>query len=261
MSKQALFELAESLRQAEKNRKAVAPLTERHPSLSIEDAYSIQMLNVDARLKAGGKIIGKKVGLTSKAMQDSLGVNEPDFGHLFADMVQAEEVPLSISAYLQPKIEAELAFILGEDLKGPGVSIADVLRASAGVMASFEVIDSRVADWKIKIQDTIADNGSSAGLLLGAELFPVSACNLKYVGLVLEKNGKIIDTAAGGAVLGHPAASVAWLANSLGSMGTTLRKGEIILSGSFTKAYPVAPGDNFSAHFGGLGSVKISFTE
>lgn len=261
MNTPALFELAESLRLAESGRAAVGPLTERQPGLSVADAYAVQMLNVEARLKAGGRIIGKKVGLTSKAMQEALGVNEPDFGHLFADMLHFEEAPLSAGSYLQPKIEAELAFILGEDLKGPGVTPADVLRTSAGVMASFEIIDSRVADWKIMIQDTIADNGSSAGLVLGAQLFPLSACNLKYVGLVLEQNGRIIDTAAGAAVLGHPANAVAWLANTLGGMGTTLHRGEIVLAGSFTKAYPVRAGDSFSAHFGGLGSVKVNFTE
>ena len=260
MSKQALLEFAKSLREAERTRKAIGPLTEKNPALSIEDAYTIQMLNVEDRLKNGGKIIGKKVGLTSKAMQDFLGVNAPDFGHLFADMTYEEDVPLAVKSFMQPKIEAELAFVLGEDLKGPGVTISDVLRASAGVMASFEVIDSRVADWKIKIQDTIADNGSSAGLVLGAELYPVSRCNLKYVGLVLEQNGRIIDTAAGAAVLGHPASSVAWLANTLGANGIALHKGEIILAGSFTKAYPVKAGDTFSAHFGGLGSVKINFS-
>ncbi len=259
MSGQILYKLAESLRNAEKSRKAVGPLTEAEPGLSVADAYAVQMLNVSERLKAGGKIIGKKVGLTSKAMQTALGVSEPDFGHLFADMIFPEDAPLSVSAYLQPKIEAELAFIMGEDLKGPGVTLADALRGAAAVVPAFELIDSRVADWRIKIQDTIADNGSSAGLVLGGRLSPLCACNLKYVGLVLEKNGEIIDTAAGGAIMGHPANAVVWLANNLGAMGTPLRKGEIVLSGSFTKAYPVAPGDSFYAHFGDLGSVKISF--
>lgn len=261
MNTRTLPDLAKMLRAASASGNAVGALKDNNPWLSIADAYAIQMLNVDHRLKAGGKIIGKKVGLTSRAMQEFLGVNEPDFGHLFADMVYDENVPLSIGDFLQPKVEAELAFILGEDLKGPGVTLAGVLRACAGVMASFEVVDSRIADWKIRIEDTVADNGSGAGVVLGSELTPASGCNLKYVGLVLEKNGQIVDTAAGGAVLGHPGNAVAWLANTLGAMGTTLHKGEIILSGSFTKAYPVVAGDVFNAHFGGIGSVKISFAE
>ncbi len=259
MTSNDLPAIAKALREASRSRNPIAPLKAANPDMSIADAYAVQMINVEQRLQSGLRMVGKKIGLTSRAMQEFLGVNEPDFGHLFADMVYGEDVPLSVDAFLQPKIEAELAFVLGEDLEGPGVILSDVLRASTGVMASFEVIDSRIADWKIRIEDTIADNGSGAGLVLGSKLVPVSACNWKYVGLVLEKNGEIIDTAAGGAVLGHPGNAIVWLANTLGAMGTPLCKGEIILSGSFTKAYPVAAGDTFSAHFGGLGSVKITF--
>ncbi|MDR0828054.1 MAG: fumarylacetoacetate hydrolase family protein [Desulfovibrio sp.] len=251
--------LAGSLRSAELERKSIKPLTTAYPDLTIADAYAVQYAGVKARLADGGKIIGKKVGLTSKAMQKFLGVGEPDFGYLFADMVFDEEIAVPVSRFLQPKIEAELAFIMGEDLLGPGVTFVDVLRATAAIVPAFEVVDSRVIDWKIKIQDTIADNGSSAGLVLGSKLVPVDAVNLKYVGLVLEKNGVIIDTAAGAAVLGHPAKAAAWLVNSLSIMGVGLHKGEVVLSGSFTKAYEIQNGDFFTAYFGGIGAVKILF--
>lgn len=254
-------QLAMELRQAETGKSPVLPLTQRHPEITIEDAYRIQMHNTNQRIAEGAQVVGKKVGLTSRAMQQFLGVDEPDFGHLFDDMIYDEETPLPTGEFLQPKIEAELAFILGEDLAGPGVTLTDVLMKTAAIVPSFEIIASRVADWKIKIQDTIADNGSSEGLILGAQLMPVDAVNLKHVGLVLERNGAIVETAAGAAVMGHPALAVAWLANKLGAMGSGLRKGEIVLSGSLTKALEIQPGDVFTATFGGLGAVKAVFSQ
>ncbi len=261
MDEATIKKLAVELRQAELDKKPVLPLTERYPEITIDDAYRIQMHNTTTRTAEGALIVGKKVGLTSRAMQQFLGVDEPDFGQLFDDMMFDEETPLPTGEFLQPKIEAELAFILGEDLAGPGVTLADVLRKSVAVVPAFELLASRVADWKIKIQDTIADNGSSAGLILGAQLMPVGAVNLKHVGMVLEKNGAIVETAAGAAVMGHPALAVAWLANKLGAMGSGLRKGEIVLSGSLTKALEIQPGDVFTATFGGLGAVKAVFSQ
>lgn len=259
MQQSIVRDCAEALRKAEAERQAIPPLKTAHPDMTMADAYRIQIANVEARVKGGARIIGKKVGLTSKAMQQFLGVSEPDFGHLFADMLFDQEDVLPKSAFLQPKIEAELAFIMGETLTGPGITTADVLRTAAAVVPSFEIIASRIADWKIKIEDTIADNGSSAALVLGSKLTPVDALDLKYVGMVLERNGQILDTAAGAAVLGHPAQAVAWLANKLGGMGISLGRGEIVLAGSLTKAFEVAPGDVFTATFGGLGSVKAVF--
>jgi 2-keto-4-pentenoate hydratase len=261
MQKMMIEQCAEALRQAQATGKAIAPLTAGPTAPTMADAYEIQMVNVRIRLAAGAHVVGKKVGLTSKAMQQFLGVSEPDFGHLFDDMLFDQEVALPISSFLQPKIEAEIAFIMGETLTGPGVTAADVLRTAAAVVPSFEVVDSRIADWKIKIEDTIADNGSSGALVLGSKLTPVDAVDLKYVGMVLEKNGHILETAAGAAVLGHPALAVAWLANKLGSMGISLGKGEIVLAGSLTKAFEVSPGDVFNATFGGLGSVKAVFSK
>lgn len=252
---------AAALRQVYSSKQPISALTETNPQLTLEEAYKIQLLNVEEDIKNGQKIVGKKIGLTSKAMQSFLGVSEPDYGHIFDSMVWDEETPISLKGLVQPKIEAELAFILEEDLQGPGISLSDVLTATAGIIPSFEIIDSRIKDWKIKIQDTIADNASSAGIILGSQIFPVNLVNLKYVGLVLEKNGQITETAAGAAVMGHPALAVAWLANKLGSLGIPLKKGEIILSGSLTKALEVKGGDIFHASFGGLGTVKAVFTQ
>lgn len=257
MNHEYLERAAEDLRKANETAQAIAPLTEQYPGITLEEAYKVQLINVEAEKKKGVKIVGKKIGLTSKAMQSFLGVNEPDYGHIYDYMVWDEETPVEMKRLLQPKIEAEIAFVLGEDLCGPGITIADVLRATVGVVPAFEIIDSRIKDWKIKLADTIADNASIGGVVLGAKLVPANAANLKYVGLVLEKNGIIAETAAGAAVMGHPALAVAWLANKVATYGISLKKGEIILSGSLTKAIEVKAGDVFNATFGELGSVKL----
>ncbi|GAV22988.1 2-keto-4-pentenoate hydratase [Carboxydothermus pertinax] len=262
MDKTALQAAADALWKASQERIALEqPLTEIYPDITIRDAYQVQLINVDKKKALGHKVVGKKIGLTSRAMQQMLGVHEPDYGHVTDDMIGDEEVAISRSKLLQPKIEAEIAFVLKDRLVGPGVTLTKVLQATAGVIPVFEIIDSRIKDWKIKIQDTIADNASSAMVVLGSKLIPIDQVNLKYVGLVLEKNGEIIDTAAGAAVLGHPALAVAWLANKLSEFGIALEPGEIILSGSFTKAYEVTGNDHFVASFGPLGSVKVKFTD
>jgi 2-keto-4-pentenoate hydratase len=259
MNKNQIKEAATMLYDAEKKLQPIDPLTEKYPDITIEDACQIQLLNVKRRAEEGEKIIGKKIGLTSRAMQEMLGVHEPDYGHLFDTMVGVAEVPIKLSKFLQPKIESEIAFVLKDELKGPGVTITKVLQATEGVIPAFEIIDSRIKNWKIKIQDTIADNASCGGIVLGTKLIPVNEIDLKYVGLVLEKDGHIIDTAAGAAVLGHPALAVAWLANKLAQYDISLKPGEIILSGSLTKAHEVAGNNVFVATFCGLGQVKVVF--
>jgi len=259
MNNKLLLSYANDLKESIMKKEPIKALTDIDPNITMEEAYKVQLFNIEDATKQGKKIIGKKIGLTSKAMQDFLGVDEPDYGHLLDNMLWEEELPIDADNFLQPKIEAEIAFVLGEDLEGPGITLADVLRATDGIILSFEIVDSRVKDWKIKIQDTIADNASSGGLILGSKLIPVNENNLKYIGLVFEKNGKIVETAAGAAVMGHPALAVAWLANKMGSMGIPLKKGEIILSGSLTKALEVKNGDVFLATFGDLGSVKAVF--
>lgn len=262
MSNQAFLEqAAESLWQAGLKNAGIAPLTEARPELTLDDAYAIQLLTVAKAQAAGRRIVGKKIGLTSKAMQDSFGISTPDYGHLYDSMLWDQDEPISLARLHRPKIETELAFVLSADLTGPGVTVTDVLQATAGVIASFEIIDSRIRDWKIKVTDSIADNASAAGLTLGSRLAPVGGLDLRYIGMVVEKNGLIVDTAATAAVMGNPAQAVAWLANKLGQYGISLKKGEIILSGSLTKALDVAGGDVFTAHFGGIGSVKAVFKE
>lgn len=238
----------------------VEPLKAAHPEMTIEDAYRVQLATVERMVAGGARIVGKKIGLTSKAMQDMFGVKEPDYGHLFDKMLVMEGEAIELSSMIQPRVEGEIAFILEKGLKGPGVTVADVLRASAGAMASIEVIDSRIKDWKIKIEDTVADNASSGALVLGGKMVPISGLDLRYLGMVVEKNGYIVATGAGAAVLGNPAQAVAWLANMLSGYGVELREGEIVLSGAITGAMKVEKGDYFKVTFGHLGGVSLKFT-
>jgi len=251
--------VASQLLRAEAERVAIDPLTETHPGLTVEDAYRIQLEQVDIRRARGAKVIGKKIGLTSKSMQRLLGVNEPDYGHLFDDMALLEGEPCRRNDLIYPRIEAELAFVLKARLKGPGVTITDVYRATEGVMPAFEIVDSRIRDWKIKLPDTVADNGSSARLVLGGQLVSVREVNLRLVGMVLEKNGEVVSTGAGAAVWGHPAAAVAWLANKLAAFDVALEAGEIVLSGAVTAAETVSAGDVYTVSFDGLGSLNQRF--
>jgi 2-keto-4-pentenoate hydratase len=251
--------LADELLRAEQLRTPVEPLLERFPDLTVTQAYQIQMAAIDRRLQAGRRVVGKKIGLTSKAMQDALGVYEPDYGHLLDDMVVLNGQPIAADRMLQPRCEGEIAFLLKRDLTGPGVTIADVLAATEAVVPALEIIDSRIADWKIKLQDTVADNASSAFVVLGNTLTPPHGLDLRLTGMVMEKNGRVIATGAGAAVLGHPAAAVAWLANKLHEFDVYLRGGEVILSGSLAAASPLSAGDCFRAEFDRLGSVSVCF--
>ncbi|MEL7569591.1 MAG: 2-keto-4-pentenoate hydratase [Eubacteriaceae bacterium] len=260
MNNEQIKKAADMLYQAEKTRIPVDLISAQYPEATAEDAYNIQLKYVERRIADDKvKIIGKKIGLTSEAMRIMIGVDEPDYGHLFEDMYYEMEVPIDISQMLAPRIESEIAFVLCKELKGPGVKVTDVIEATAGVISSFEIIDSRFNDPKIKFVDTVSDNGSSARVILGTNITDIKSVDLRTTGLVLEKNGKIIDTAAGAAVLGNPAVAVAWLANKLYKYGISLKPGEIILSGSLTKAYEIKPGDVFTATFAGLGAVKAVF--
>lgn len=256
-----LQQIAKELLMAEKTRKAVPPLTARFPSLSREEAYRIQLLQIEEKVKNGAKIVGKKIGLTSKAMQDMLGVNEPDYGHILDSMMCLNGEELSLSEFVEPRVESEIAFILKKDLKGPHVTTTDVMEATDYVVPAFEIIDSRIADWNIAFEDTVADNGSSARALLGGNPVSLTEVDLTHVGMNLWKNGKQIDQAAGAAVMGNPLKAVAWLANALSDFDIPLLKGEIILSGALAKAVPVEAGDALTAEFAHLGSVHVSFKE
>ncbi|MEK5389955.1 2-keto-4-pentenoate hydratase [Margalitia sp. FSL K6-0131] len=256
----ALIEqLAGELLEAERKRKPVAPITERFDTLTVVDSYHIQLEMVKRRLQEGQTIIGKKVGLTSKAMQNMLGVNEPDYGHLFDDMKVENGATVNIDSMISPKIEAEIGFILGEDLAGPNLTFLDVLMATKFVVPTIEIIDSRIEDWKIKLVDTVADNGSSSKVVGGDTYATLDQIDLRTNGMLLYKNQELIATGAGAAALGHPANAVAWLGNKLSEFDISLKAGELILPGALTAAVVVESGDHITAEFGAIGSVSVQF--
>jgi 2-keto-4-pentenoate hydratase len=250
---------AGELYRAVADRQPIEPLTDRAPDLTLEDAYAIQTRVIDRRVQAGARVIGRKIGLTSAPMQQMLGVDEPDFGVLLDDMFVEDGDAIPLDSLLQPRVEAELAFVMARDLAGPGVTTATALTAVAGVLPSIEIVDSRVADWRIKLVDTVADNASSGLLVVGGRMRPVSDLDLRLVGVVVSRNGELLDTGAGAAALGNPARCVAWLANKLGGLGSGLRAGDVVLPGAVHRMVPVRPGDSFRAEFSRLGAVTARF--
>jgi 2-keto-4-pentenoate hydratase len=251
--------IATELLSAEAEKNPIGAITDLYPETTVADAYRIQLAGIEMKRAKGRRIIGKKIGLTSKGMQKLLGVNEPDYGVLLNDMLLSEGFPCRRDALLQPKIEGELAFILKETLKGPGVTIADVYRATEYIVPAFEIVDSRIRDWKIKLEDTVADNASSARILLGSRMTPIKDLDLRLIGMMLEKNGEMVSSGVGAEVWGNPAAAVAWLANKLADFDIALLKGEIILSGAVTAAEAVNVGDVFNVSFTNLGSLSLKF--
>jgi 2-oxopent-4-enoate/cis-2-oxohex-4-enoate hydratase len=251
----------DELYQALRTRKAVAPLTSREPDITLDDSYRISRRMLERRLADGEKLIGKKIGVTSKPVQRMLDVHQPDFGWLTDRMKIDEggEMPIS-TTLIQPRAEGELAFVLKRDLVGPGVTMDDVLAATDCVMPCFEIVDSRIENWKIRIQDTVADNASSGMFVVGREPVSPSKVDFYTCGMVVEKNGEIISTGAGAAALGSPVYCVAWLANTMGAFGIPLKAGEIILSGSLVPLEPIVPGDRMKVTIGGVGIATVSFT-
>jgi len=249
---------ARSLLEAYRTRRPIAPLVSAFPELTIDDAYQIQLAQVDRWLADGRRVLGRKVGLTSPAMQAQMKVSQPDFGHLMDEMFFAEHVPVAAERFLQPRAEPEVAFVLGRDLAGPGVTVAAAATAVDFVLPALEIIDSRIADWRIGIVDTIADNASSGGVVLGSTARRIGEIDLRLGGCVLHRNGEIAGTGAGGAVLGSPLNSLAWLANTLGQRGEVLRAGQVVLPGSITASIPFEAGDVITATMAGLGSVTAA---
>ncbi|MFI8974013.1 2-keto-4-pentenoate hydratase [Nocardia asteroides] len=252
-------EVAAELARAELDRVALSPIADRYPEIDVVDAYEIQLLNIRRRLADGARIVGHKVGLSSKAMQQMMGVDEPDYGHLLAEMEVFEDVPVDTSKYLLPRVEVEVGFVLGADLPGEDCTEADVLAATVAYAPSIELIDSRIKDWKIGLADTISDNASSAGFVLGKERVAPADIDIKAIDAVLTRNGEVIAEGRSDAVLGDPVIAVAWLARKVATFGVRLRKGDIVLPGSCTRAIDARPGDEFLAEFSGLGSVRLSF--
>ncbi|MCL1815587.1 MAG: fumarylacetoacetate hydrolase family protein [Treponema sp.] len=249
---------AEKLFNAERNRKAIGPLTEQDISISLDDAYYIQLENIKRVVDMGYIISGKKIGLTSPGIQSQFGVNEPDYGHLFAAM-ECKDGKIRTDALLQPKIEGEIAFILKGDLTGGKLRRDDVIANTDYVVAAFEIVDSRVADWQIKLPDTVADNASSGRYVLGTKKIKLNEIDLPAETMKLYKNGELVGEGTGAAVLGDPCIAVAWLANRLWDFNVALKAGEIILSGAFSAAPAAAKGDTFTAQFSSFGKVEAEF--
>ena len=252
------WQLAERLRDAY-SAGPVPPLRDGLDPVDAGGAYAVQEINTRFWEGCGRRVVGRKVGLTAKAVQTQLGVDQPDFGVLFADMAIADGGVLSASAVLQPKAEAEIAIILASDLLSPDTGIADVAAATECAVAAIEIVDSRIADWKITFADTVADNGSSAFFVLGRERRSLEGLDLYTCGMALEVNGKIASVGAGAACLGHPLEAAAWLARTLAVTGDPLRAGDVVLTGALGPMVALSPGDRVEAKIGGVGSASFSY--
>ena len=254
-----LIEWSDKLLEAERNRVGMPPITESIIDLSIKDAYLIQLEIVNEKLSQGHSITGKKIGLTSEAMQKLLKVNEPDYGHLLSNM-EITNGQTERADYLKPRVEAEIAFVLKNPLKGPNITVDDVLNATDYVVGSIEVVDSRIENWQIKLLDTIADNASSAKYLLGHVKRTIEEVNLREIEMSLYKNGEQMNTGKGSDVLGDPAACVAWLVNRLADFNIGIEAGEVVLSGALSAALEAEQGDIFVADFGeAFGQIELHF--
>jgi 2-oxo-hept-3-ene-1,7-dioate hydratase len=249
---------ADLLMQAEKDRKPVVQLSKTWPDIAIEDSYAISSEVTRRKIAQGAKLIGHKIGLTSKAMQQSSQIDEPDYGHLLDSMLIADGAKIPHENYCVPRVEVELVFVLGKPLKGPGVGLLDVLRATEYVVPAIEIIDARVQNPR-KIYDTVADNGAAAGIVIGGRPVGPMDIDLRWVGGIMYRNSEIEETGLAAGVLGHPALGIAWLANKVGPFGTVLEPGHLMLSGSFTRPVWANKGDTLHADFGPLGSVAVQF--
>lgn len=251
---------ADELYRALRERRTVAPLRDRASRLEIDDAYAISLGILERRLRDGERVVGKKIGVTSKAVQDMLGVHQPDFGFLTDRMWIANGGTVRIAdGLIQPRAEAEIALILKSGLKGPGVTPADVLAATESIAACFEIVDSRIESWNIRIVDTVADNASCGVFVLGDARVDPRPLDLAALQVKVRKNGQPLSEGVGAAVQGSPLASVAWLANTLGRYGVSLDAGEVILSGSLVPLEPAQPGDRFEMDLEGVGSASVAF--
>jgi 2-keto-4-pentenoate hydratase len=256
---------AELLWAAERDLAPVDPLTETYPAIDVVDAYEIQLINIRRKIAGGARVRGHKVGLSSPVMQQMMGVDEPDYGHLLDAMVLGQDAPIPAGRYCYPRIEVEIGYVLGSALPGADCTEADVLAATEYIVPSLELIDSRVRDWRIKLADTIADNASSAGVILGAERkapadLAAAGIDLSDIDAVLYQEDEEIARGNTSAVLGNPTASVAWLARKVADFGVKLEAGHLILPGSCTRALDARPGTTFRAEFAGLGTVTARFT-
>jgi 2-keto-4-pentenoate hydratase len=259
MTPQLIEQAANALFEASCTGKFIAPLRETYEQLSIESAYAVQRFNTDRRLKEGRRLVGCKIGLTSVAVQKQLGVDRPDFGMLFDDMAYGDGEPIPASILTQPKIEAEVAFVIGRDITVPNPGPLDVLNAIEYALPALEIVGSRIAKWDIRITDTIADNASSSAFVIGNSPRKLSEFNLRLCGMVIERRGEPVSVGAGAACLGSPINAVVWLARTMAGLGTPLKAGDLVLSGALGPMAPVTPGDIFETRINGLGSVRAVF--
>lgn len=265
MDKTTIDALANELHQAEKSGVQIEHFSRRHPQMTIADGYAIQRRWIDIKLAEGRTIRGHKIGLTSRAMQNASQVTEPDYGALLDDMFFQEGSDIPINRFIVPRVEVELAFVLGDALSGPGVTLFDVLRATDYVVPAIEIIDARIEQIDRqthrmrKVFDTISDNAANAGIVTGGRPVKPDAVDLRWCGALLYKNGVIEETGLAAGVLNHPATGVAWLANRLGQYNESLAAGEVVLGGSFTRPVQAAAGDTFNADYGPLGNVSFRF--
>ncbi len=255
--------VARQLDQAWETRTTIPPLTETYGPLAPEQAYAVQTRWTEMRVARGERILGRKIGLTSHAMQEQLGVGEPDYGGLWSSRYfpcARGRVDVPADVFIQPRIEGEIAFLLGRPLTGPGVTIQQVLAATEAVAAAAEIVDSRIADWRIGLADTIADDASYGGFTVGEWRRDLVHADLRTLGMLLQRNGEPVVEGVGAAALGHPARAVAWLANKLAEFGVALQPGDIVLSGSLGRALPAQANDIFVFEFHGLTPITVRFT-
>lgn len=248
---------ARALYEARRDRVAIAPFTDEDPRLGLSDGYAVQRELVDLLLADGDRVVGYKVGLTSRPMQQMIGVDSPDFAPILGSTAHLDGGSVSLSTLIQPRIEAEIVAVMGERLSGPGVLVTDAARAVAGTCAAVEIVDSRFEDWRIKLADTVADLASNGAFAVSSRVVPLADADPRYVGMTLTRNGELVDTGAGAAALGDPLAVVAWLANVLGERGVALEPGHLVMTGALHAAVPLAVGEVYRADFDRLGPVTL----
>lgn len=249
--------LAQALYAARRDRLPIDPLTDQAQNMGMADGYAIQQRLVRMLLDDGETVSGYKLGLTSAAMQTLLGVDQPDFGPIFASTVFGDGVIIAVDRFIAPRVEAEISVVLSADLSGPGCTVGDVQRATSGLVASVEIVDSRIRDWRIKLADTVADLASSGAIAISDRVVPIEGFDQRLVGMAFSRNGTVIATGAGAAALGDPLAAVAWLANTLAPLGDHLTAGQVIMTGALHAMVPVERGDVFTAEFDRLGSITV----
>ena len=248
---------ARALYDARRTRVPIPPFTDDDPSLGMADGYAIQRELIELLLADGDRIVGHKVGLSSKPMQKMVGVDSPDYGPVLASTIYRDGDTIPAGRFIAPKIEAEIVFVIGERLEGPGVTVTQAHAAIAGAVAAMEIVDSRIADWRIKLADTVADLASNGAMATSSRIVPITDIDTRLIGMTLTRNGELIDTGAGAAALGDPVAVVAWLANVLGGDGVALEPGHLIMTGALHAAVPMTPGDVFRAEFDRLGPITV----